>query len=473
MICVIPFHTGDVNLAQDLLRWIEDLGGCQNHDALLVVDRSVQWSTAIAALTQANKCFRRVTFAVPDVPYDFGWPQGANAMFKFAAKHIEENFAEHWLWLEPDAAPLKSGWLDALDAAYKTCGKRFMGAVYRSNNPNIQIPVLSGVAVYPNECMREVEEATKGIAAFDVILSQILNGDMAHTDLIHWVWGEKREIAPRFAEINEPGTEIFCLKQLKKEAVLFHRCKDGSLIRLLREQMFPKNDNFVVAYPFFPMDAPLALKNIRWMRELRQPRTHEIRLFYETTTDRKIVNEIAEAASPIFSAVKHTPYKPVNGPNAAWKVVAYEMQRVKRSWLWMEPDAIPLRQDWLMTLQTKYSRCGKPFFGPIVPDMRHLNGTAIYPWNTPELCPRTFASGDIYGFDVLMSGEILSLIHDASDVFHHTWVERNGQLKPHGEGEYPTFPNAESVKRLKKGSVLFHRNKDGTLIDRLREAQRV
>jgi hypothetical protein len=472
MICVIPFHPGDVSLAQELLRWIEDLGGCKNHDALLVVDRATQWSLAVDVLGQAQKSFRQVNIAVPDVAYDFGWPQGPNAMFKFAAKYVEENLADHWLWLEPDASPLQPGWMDALDNAYKGCGRRFMGAVYRSNNPEIPLPCLSGVAVYPNDCLKEAIEATKGTGAFDVVLSQKLDGAVAHTDLIHWFWGEKREVSPRFAEINVPGTEVFCLKQLKKEAVLFHRCKDGSLIRLLRDQLFPKSDNFVVAYPFFPMDAALALKNIRWMRELRQPRTHEIRLFYESTTQRQIVNEIAEAASPIFSAVKHSPYKPVSGPNSAWKVVAYEMQRVKRSWLWMEPDAIPLRQDWLMTLQTKYSHCRKPFFGPIVPDMKHMNGTAIYPWNTPELCPRTFASGDPYGFDVLMSGEVSSLIHDASDVFHHTWVERGGQLKPHGEGDYPTFPNIESLRRLKKGSVLFHRNKDGTLIDRLREAQK-
>lgn len=472
MIVVFPFCPSDVSLAQELMRWIEDLGGCKNHCALLVADRATQWSKCIDVMGIAQKSFATVHLAVPDVEYDFGWPQGANAMFRFAAKHIEENFGTHWLWLEPDATPLKRGWLDELDAAYRASGKRFMGCVYRSNNPAIPEPVLSGIAVYPNECALLATDATKGTGAFDVILSKMVNGDAAHTDLIQWIWGEKREVPPKFAEINERGTEVFCLRQLKPEAVLFHRCKDGSLIRLLREQMFPKSDNFVVAYPFFPMDAPLALKNIRWMRELRQPRTHEIRLFYESTTDRKIVNEIAEACGPIFSHVKHTPYKPVAGPNAAWKVVALEMQRVKRSWLWMEPDAIPLRQDWLMQLQTRYSNAGKPFFGPIVPDMRHMNGTAIYPWNTPALCPKTFASGDIYGFDVLMSGEIGHLIHDASNLFHHTWVERHGRLYPHGEGEYPTFPTPESAKRVNKGAVLFHRNKDGTLIDRLREAQK-
>src|SRR5436309_3539104 len=83
----------------------------------------------------------------------------------------------------------------------------FMGCVYRSNNPDIPGPVLSGVAVYPNECAETAEKSAKGIAAFDVMLSQMLNGDLAHTDLIQWIWGEKREVAPRFDEVNTPGTE--------------------------------------------------------------------------------------------------------------------------------------------------------------------------------------------------------------------------------------------------------------------------
>ncbi len=473
MICVIPFHAGDVHLAQELMRWIEDLGGCGNHEALLLADRATQWNQCISLMESAQKSFRKVHFAATDSEYNFGWPQAANAMFKFASKYVEENLDSHWLWLEPDAAPLKPGWLDQLDSAYKASGRRFMGCVYRSNNPNIPEPVLSGVAVYPQNCLKDAEEATKGIAAFDVILSKQQNGAVAHSNLIHWVWGEKREVAPRFAEVNAPGTEIFCLRQLHPEAVIFHRCKDGSLIRLLREQLFPKSDNFVVAYPFFSIDAPLALKNIRWMQELRQPRTHEMRLFYESTTNSKIVNEIAMACAPIFTAVKHTPYRPVVGPNEVWKLVALEMQRVKRNWLWMEPDAVPLKQDWLMKLQTGYSNAKKQFFGPIVPDMLHMNGTAIYPWNTPELCPATFSSREVYGFDVLMSGEITARIHDASNLFHHVWVEKHGRLLPHGDGEYPHFPTVDSLNRLQKGAVLFHRCKDGSLIDRLREKGKV
>lgn len=469
MICCIPFHPGDVHLAQELMRWIEDLGGCHNHEALLIADRTTQWSKCIALMESAQKSFSKVHFIATETEFNFGWPQAANAMFKLAAKWVEENHHQPWLWLEPDAAPLKSGWLDELEKVYKASSKRFLGNIYRSNNPNIQYPVLSGVAVYPYNCSNEVNEATNGVAAFDVRLSQKVNGDMANTNLIQWMWGEKREVAPRFAETNTPGTEVFCLRQIHPEAVIWHRCKDGSLIRLLREQLFPKNDNFVVAFPFFSLDAPLALKNIRWMRELRQPRTHEMRIFYESTTDMRIVNEIATEACQVFSACKHTPYRPLNGPNAVWKFVALEMQRVKRNWLWMEPDAVPLKQDWLMRLQTAYSNAKKPFFGPIVPDMHHMNGTAIYPWDTPARCPQTFASGEIYGFDVLMSGEVLNQIHDASNLFHHTWVEKYGQLRPHGDGEYPTFPTAESAKRVQKGAVLFHRNKDGTLIDRLRE----
>ena len=96
-------------------------------------------------------------------------------------------------------------------------------------------PYLEGVAVYPFDVMhttvhwRDDLSWTLACAPDFVPLA-------ANSPLFRHLWGEKDK-PPTFAENNIPGTNVFCLRQLPPEAVMFHRNKDGSLIRLLRQRM--------------------------------------------------------------------------------------------------------------------------------------------------------------------------------------------------------------------------------------------
>lgn len=242
MIAVIPFHCGDHGSAAELLRWIQLLGGCPRQSAVLVADADTQWGHAIDLLDLANQTFRSATLITNDRPVK-GWIEGSNSLFLTAAEHME-SLKEPWLWLEPDAIPIKPGWLDRLQFVYGQANKPFMGWLYTFEHPQPPIapfPILSGVAVYPADAWSRLVKSIRFAPnlAFDVASAPITAPNAAHTNLIQHFYGEKN-LAPTFAESKSDTSprNTFTLAHLHKDAMLFHRCKDGSLMRLLHRQMF-------------------------------------------------------------------------------------------------------------------------------------------------------------------------------------------------------------------------------------------
>ncbi len=114
MIAAFLFHTQDVHKAIDLLRWIEQLGGCKAHNALLVADAATPFKDCAEARKIAARCFTEVR-CIANPESTKGWPQGPNSLFHAAAKYIESAWTMPWLNMETDAVPLKSGWLDRIE----------------------------------------------------------------------------------------------------------------------------------------------------------------------------------------------------------------------------------------------------------------------------------------------------------------------------------------------------------------------
>jgi hypothetical protein len=474
MIVALGFCQKDAAAARDMLSWCEQLGGCRDFDALLVTDPSTQWSECVSTMDQAAKVFRTVSFAAAEksVPT---WPQGANELFKAAAAWSRK-VRQPFLWLEADAIPLRPGWLKAIHFAYNGCGQLFMGRVYRSRKADLPERVLSGIAVYPPETEHLFKSVWRDDVPWDVATASVGVRYAADTDLIQWFWG-KLNRAPTF--VLNKGTQIseytYTLDQLQPNAVLFHRNKDGTLLDCLRSASGIKSpENFVVVFPFRNEDSANALEQMNWTAELGGAKSHDALLWYESRTDAETVSQIATVASRSFARVLRGSYRdPKHGANGAWITAAGQMQAMRRPWLWMEPDAIPLRQDWLRILQVRYNQCGKPFMGPIVPHMEHMNGTAIYPTNALQLCRKTIdqilRAKHAVAWDYLMKFEVRHLCHDCSDIYQHAWAESNGQFIPFGGDICPSFPTKESLSRLNPTAVIFHRCKDQTLINRLRE----
>jgi hypothetical protein len=470
MIVVIPFCAADADQAKALIDFIHQLGGCQEYDALLVADADVDWGKCLETLDAANRAFKGASFLCTEKPV-VGWPAGANALWLLAAKHCKEA-GRDWLWLEPDAIPLKRGWLIAIDKMRK--GSRYFGHTYPF--PQKGTFLMSGVAVYPADAidfLGPLVEASME-TAFDVAIADRVMPHATHTALIHHFYGEK-DLAPTFVETRqtESPRNAFTVDQLPVEAVVFHRNKDGTLLEILRKRLnLAIADTFVVVLPFCMMDVLQLIKNLKWMKTLGQAKTHDCLLSFDASTNGQVVREALHLAEHVFCGVMSTSYRVPTGTSfpqtAAWQHAAIVMHKAGRPWLWLEADAIPLRQNWLEVLQNVYDNCRMPFAGPMVKGASHMNGTpAIYPANTPLLLPRTM-SHTRNAWDVECQDEIAGKVRDIGHIAVARWGIKDGMLNEL-EGEAPSFPPGSNhlLNQIPKTAVVFHRDKNGSLIDRL------
>ena len=106
--------------------------------------------------------------------------------------------------------------------------------------------------------------------------------------------------------------------------------------------------------------------------------------------------------------------------------------------------------------------------GPVVPGMGHMNGTAIYPPGFANLAPHAMAAGMGTAFDSEMTPDLVGRTHDCSRSWCHAWGLVNGVLHP-STGPPPHFASTLAVDQwIPPDAVIFHRCKDGSLIDQLR-----
>jgi hypothetical protein len=224
MLVAIAYCQKDQDQAQRLADWILGLGGCRGHSLLIARDvRCVNGAGLRETFAKSFDSVEEIT-----VPGDGRneWPFSCNRMFSTAAKHIEFTSKQPFLWLEPDAVPMRAGWLDAIAAAYVeavTAGKHFLGDRVEVENVPLH---MSGVGVYPG-----VMSNHAGLAylshdmAWDVCAAEQIVPQAQFTNLIEHAWKH-----PTFESWEQVEREI------APETVLYHASKDGSLIRLLRER---------------------------------------------------------------------------------------------------------------------------------------------------------------------------------------------------------------------------------------------
>lgn len=232
------------------------------------------------------------------------------------------------------------------------------------------------------------------------------------------------------------------------------------------------SDNFVVVLPFCMLDVLQLIKNLAWMKTLGTPKTHDCLLSFDRTTNQQVVQQVKTLAKEVFCNVHQTMYYVPQGTRfpqtSAWQHAARTMQKLDRSWLWMEADAIPLKKQWLSVLQNVYNNCRMPFAGPIVGKGMHMNGTpSIFPANTPDLLPRTMSHTQ-NAFDVEYKDEMFGKVKDIGHIAVARWGIKDGFLNEL-EGESPNFPPGSNhlINQIPKTAVVFHRDKSGSLIDRL------
>lgn len=256
MLTVFPFYEGDVDRMLQLLEWIHDLGGCRNHGVLLVADAGTDWQRCLEVKKLAAKSFKTASMITNEKSV-IGWIEGPKSLFLAGAKYAAERGVP-FLQMETDAIPLNLLWLDVIDKAYRECRKPYMGKVYSSNAPQFPPSCLSGIAVYP-PAVAQYESAIKQGANWDLVLSNYVIPMAEYTPLIVHVWGEK-DLPPTFCKRKLAApVNAFHLDDIPKEAVIWHRNKDGTLIELLREKFGLKKKEL----PASTMTSPQPQRNRR------------------------------------------------------------------------------------------------------------------------------------------------------------------------------------------------------------------
>ena len=235
MLCVLPVYKEDVPRLQNLLEWIRQLGGCEDHDAVIVADAGTPAGQIFRLQQEAQTSFKCVQIATTEKSVK-GWPQGPNELFLRALEFAQDH-GSHWLFLEPDSVPLCPGWLDKIDIHYRAKGAICLGQVVPCDKPGLPPRHFTGVGVYPANAIDLVESPIRSRpdTAFDISTAQALVPLATHSELFQHLWGEYNN-PPTFAEKAIPGTATFDLSYLRKSAVLYHRTKDGKLIELLRRR---------------------------------------------------------------------------------------------------------------------------------------------------------------------------------------------------------------------------------------------
>ena len=233
MLIALATYPGDFDRAMELADWLVEVP-CEyaNHAALIIASLEMDQSSTLQLAEKFKVAgFKHVVTIRAREEEPGGWPMAPNAMWRLAAGYVKDHARCPWLWLEPDCVPIRPGWLDQINAQYLSAKKAFMGTAYP-----IPFRHLNGTAVYPyhihrfNPLMFNAEFFGR---PFDTVRPDLTLRDAHITNLIH------RSLEDPTLNIPHTFPDLSSLNKIPVECVLFHGCKDGSLIARLREMSNP------------------------------------------------------------------------------------------------------------------------------------------------------------------------------------------------------------------------------------------
>ena len=226
----------------------------------------------------------------------------------------------------------------------------------------------------------------------------------------------------------------------------------------------------ILVIAFCQKDKATTVRLANWLAELGGTSKHDLLLaFHEDTTP----DPIHEILKPHFN---HVGGFKISDPETTYPAIANIMwhecvktvaDQFNVPWFWMEPDAVPLVPEWLDKIEDEYLAAKKPFMldRVVTPTRSHNSGVGVYPGLVRNYTIRLWELSNI-PWDVFLAEEFTPFAHHTGlihDKFYRVWEDPNSGP--------PVFPDAESLSIIEPGAVLFHRNKDGSLIDRLRESR--
>lgn len=473
MLVVLPICATDIDQMSRLVAWMAKLSGCKGHHALIVTHTNIPFDRVIELRTQVLGVFDAVEL-IGSEGLDTGWPIGSNALFWTAARHCKE----HFLWLESDCTPMRPGWLDEIEVYYTTYGygKLFCGHIYSCTQPFLPSRLMSGIAVYPADAHKRLPLLPDSPRAWDVDGAEVMVADGAHTPLIHHFYGEQN-LPPTFVARKDAQSPVnaMTLEDIPSEAALYHRNKDGSLIRLLERKLFPHEfrEKITVCFPVYQGDLSLALIHSKWLQRMGRRHEHRAIICHDPSCPVVGLNQFEQMLRGVFTEVESFVYQRPPIPtypaaaNWAFQNVAMHMARGKSPWLFFEADTVALKPDWIEQLQAEYDSCGRSWMGPHVQGMNHANGVMVFPADAALRMPNAMRCGDGHAFDMAAAADIMQDCHDCNHLLFHTWSIFNGQWHPVGGGVVPSNVTLDLARQIPRSACAIHRVKDSSLIDLL------
>lgn len=227
----------------------------------------------------------------------------------------------------------------------------------------------------------------------------------------------------------------------------------------------------IIALAFCSKNKDITVRLMQWLSELGWMDKHDCLLGVHADTDSHGVIEVAQRifkrAAEFTIDDTETIYPFI--ANVMWKRCAMHIADMNESapWFWLEPDAVPLVPEWLDWIEAEYKRAGKPFLldRVITPTSTHNSGIGVYPARVRDYTMQLWNLSNV-PWDVFFKDDFTPHTQHTT-LIHDKFYAVMGDPK---SGE-PTFPDAASLAQIESGAVIFHRNKDGSLIQRLRESR--
>lgn len=234
----LAFHAGDLDQAQRWIKWVAELGSPRKHAFYLMPSKGMKLGGEASGIL--DPLFKSVAILHDYEGISSDWSagnapvrdaSGPNSMLRQFAWHFHLNKLGPWLFIEPDAIPLSPDWADRIEVEYRASGKLYMGARVPKNGEtpehstgNMVLPQDAAV-IAPSLMLPRFAEFPDGKrvqVAFDVAGAPDVFKSFHETRLIQHVFR---------------GPELTNLRDIRDDAVIFHTCKKGEIIPLLRAKL--------------------------------------------------------------------------------------------------------------------------------------------------------------------------------------------------------------------------------------------
>lgn len=219
MAIVLPIARFDWNLAVKWLTWFNLIEPTNKRPVIAYCSPDLKEAELSALRNTKVAGLKVVVGEHKEIGY-FGTP---NQVIKGALTWMVGNL-HGWatLWCEADTVAMAPGWADRIEEEYMGCGRPFMGDIYRGAGA---VPHMTGNAVYhPKWRMFAPSLAALGTeeCGWDTLCAHDTLPRAHASKTIQQVWRPPLPITGNWVTEN-----------VRKEAMLFHQCKDGSLIDVL------------------------------------------------------------------------------------------------------------------------------------------------------------------------------------------------------------------------------------------------